>query len=246
MKYIKESLESDYYNLYGNTVYVKNYTQFGNDEYRVEYITKDNEESAYIGSDREVAEDFTETEDSFKVKFPKKPKKKRSKSDHKTYDLVYYMGKRKQETIKLNVDIVLAKGLKRLYSSFPQYKTGELKVVPNMTKESIDTEEDYMEIEFVCHNSEYEDSTSKKNQKDLYEDLKKIEGLVPYMQDFSDDKHDQLSLAVIIENTDEIPSLLNKVKGLAKKHGVNIDLYNKRSEDQLWEIKDGIYYDNII
>jgi len=246
MKYIKESLETGYYKLDGDTVYVKSYTQFGGDEKRIEYLTKDNKESAYIGSEKEAEEDFVETEDSFNVKFPKKPKKKRSKSDHKTYDLVYYMGKRKQETIKHNVDIVLAKGLKRLYSSFPQYKTGELKVVPNMTKENVNNEKDYMEIEFVCHNSEHKNSTSKKNQKDLYEDLKKIKGLVPYMQDFSDDEHQQLSLAVIIENTDETLSLSNKVKELAKKHNVEIDLYNKRTEDQLWEIKDGIYYDNII
>jgi hypothetical protein len=48
MKYLKlfthlnESLNhNEYYNLYGNTVYVTDMNKFGNDERRVEYVTKE-------------------------------------------------------------------------------------------------------------------------------------------------------------------------------------------------------------
>ena len=139
MKYLKlfthlnESLNhNEYYNLYGNTVYVTDMNKFGNDERRVEYVTKEGEIVAYIGTEKDIEEDFKITDDIFEVKY-KTPKKKKTKRkvDNKTYDLVFYMGKRKMETIESNINLILAKGLKKQYSSFPNYKTGELKVILN-------------------------------------------------------------------------------------------------------------------
>jgi hypothetical protein len=62
---------------------------------------------------------------------------------------------------------------------------------------------EYKEIEFVCHNSDSETSTDKNLQNKLYDDLKKLEvesgfKIKPYMQDFCEGSHIELSLAVII------------------------------------------------
>ena len=119
-----------FYTLYGKTVYVMNINIFGNDEYRVEYISDKGSKNGYVGTGKDIEEDFKETEDSFKVKM-KKEKSKKSSINDKTYDLVYYLGKRKVETIQSNINIILANGLKRQYSSFPNYELGELRVIPN-------------------------------------------------------------------------------------------------------------------
>ena len=62
---------------------------------------------------------------------------------------------------------------------------------------------EYKEIEFVCHNSDSNTSSNINSQKELYNDLKKLEiesdfKIKPYRQDFSEGNHVELSLAVII------------------------------------------------
>jgi hypothetical protein len=109
----------------------------------------------------------------------------------------------------------------------------------------------YKEIEFVCHNSDSENSTDKNSQKKLYDDLKKLEvesdfKIKPYMQDFSEDDHIELSLAVIILDKENEKYWENEIMSLSDKHGVEFDLYNNRSEYQVNSIIRGDYYDNII
>ena len=109
----------------------------------------------------------------------------------------------------------------------------------------------YKEIEFVCHNSDSDTSTDIKSQKDLYEDLKKLEidsdyKIKPYMQDFCDDSHVELSLAVIILDKQNEDYWEDKIMKLAKKHNVEFDLYNQRNDYQVNSIIRGDYYDNMI
>ena len=109
----------------------------------------------------------------------------------------------------------------------------------------------YKEIEFVCHNSDSNTSTSEKSQMDLYADLKKMEvdsdyKIKPYMQDFSDLRHVEKSLAVIILDKPNENFWIDKVMKLADRHNVKFDLYNYRSDYQVDSIIRGDYYDNMI
>ena len=89
----------------------------------------------------------------------------------------------------------------------------------------------YTEIEFVCHNSDYSDNVYKTNLKAFYERLKEFSKnsnykIVPYMQDFSEDNHDELSLAVIILDNGFKKDVLN----LSKQFKISVDLYNTRDD----------------
>lgn len=109
----------------------------------------------------------------------------------------------------------------------------------------------YKEIEFVCHNSDFNTSSDEKNQKELYDDLKKLEieskySIKPYMQDFSDDDHIEKSLAVIILDKNNEKDLEYKIMRLANLHNIKFDLYNYRTDSQVNSIIRGDYYDNMI
>lgn len=124
------SMIGNFYTLGNRPVYIEDIENFGN-EYRVIYKTIDGNESAYIGSSKDIEEDFISS-NSFEFDEGKKKKQvKTSTHVTKTYDLVYYMGNRKQETIQSNINIILANGLKRQYASFPNYRLGELRIIPN-------------------------------------------------------------------------------------------------------------------
>lgn len=109
----------------------------------------------------------------------------------------------------------------------------------------------YKEIEFVCHNSLFDTSTDEKSQKELYDDLKKLEiesnySIKPYMQDFTDDDHVEKSLAVIILDKANEDDLEKKILKLANKYSVKFDLYNYRDNSQVNSIIRGDYYNNMI
>ena len=109
---------------------------------------------------------------------------------------------------------------------------------------------DFKEIEFLCHNTQFTDSTPKSSQKALYNDLKLLQkksdyGILPYMQDFSDERHDQISLAVIILDKQNEKILEKNIMDLAKKHSVEFDLYNTKTEPQVNSIVKG-NYDNLM
>lgn len=118
----------------------------------------------------------------------------------------------------------------------------------NTTFESVSK---YKEIEFICHNSDSLMSTDKEVQRRFYERLKRLEiessyKIKPYMQDFSDDSHDELSLAVIILDKGNENNWENKILKLAKEYGVEVDLFNYRDNHQVDSIIRGDYYDNMI
>lgn len=118
-------------------------------------------------------------------------------------------------------------------------------------REQFSEKEKYKEIEFVCLNSDYEDSSNIDDQKKLYKDLKILQKesdykIHPYMQDFCDEKHKEFSLAVIILDKENESYWQNKILELGKKHNIEFDLYNNRSEYQVNNIIKGELYDNII
>lgn len=123
------------------------------------------------------------------------------------------------------------------------------KINEGVTK--INNSNNYKEIEFVCHNSYYKDSTNKESQKALYQDLKELQiesdyGIIPYMQNFSDDLHDEISLAVVITDKNNENVLEKQIFDLAHKHNVEFDLYKERTDKQVDGLVRGDLYDNII
>lgn len=111
----------------------------------------------------------------------------------------------------------------------------------------------YKEIEFVCYNSNFKESSEayKQAQIDLYNELKKIQlssdyKILPYMQDFTDNNHVEISLAVIILDTQNEKHWENKIMELANKHQIPFDLYGTKTEHQVNGIIRGDYYNNII
>lgn len=109
----------------------------------------------------------------------------------------------------------------------------------------------YTEIEFVCHNSDYETSSDKTSQLNLYNDLKDLQKktdykILPYMQDFSDNTHVELSLAVVILDKTNEKQLKQMIMQLAKKNNILFDLYNERSGKQIDGLVRGDLYNNLI
>lgn len=110
----------------------------------------------------------------------------------------------------------------------------------------------YKELEFVCHNTDSSGSTNRETQRNFYRDLKKLEiesdyKIHPYSQDFCDDTHDEISLAVIILDTENSKYWESKIKKLAKKHGVEFDLYNYKNNREVDSIIKGTgLYTNLI
>ena len=107
----------------------------------------------------------------------------------------------------------------------------------------------YIEIEFVCHNSETKNSTDRKKQKELFTKLKELSKqypILPYMQDFSDENHKEISLAVIILDKNKEKELLSLIETISKHYNVKIDLINNLTNKQVDGIVRGDYYNNII
>jgi hypothetical protein len=102
----------------------------------------------------------------------------------------------------------------------------------------------YTEVEFVCVNSNIDFqsiATKPQNQLNLYRHLKKIDGIVPYLQDWSEGDNHQRSLAVIIKNKNKNEELLKKIKLLAKQNKVEIDIIEDVSAEKLTEVERGEY-----
>lgn len=89
-------------------------------------------------------------------------------------------------------------------------------------------ENQYSEIEFVCHNEQHPDSTQTDSQQALMRDLQNMKGVVVLCQDWSSE-HDgrQISLSAIVLDR----SLLPQVKAAARRHDVEIDMVNKVNDD---------------
>lgn len=98
------------------------------------------------------------------------------------------------------------------------------------------------ELEFVCHNSSFPNSTPKLIQLAFYQALRSLHGIFPYMQDFCDDEHEEYSLAVILFDN----NMEQEVLSLASEYGVGFDLSKERDESEVDQIMSGNYYENMI
>jgi hypothetical protein len=78
----------------------------------------------------------------------------------------------------------------------------------------------YKEIEFVCANPEFPDATDPKLQQKMYDELKKIPGVIPLFQNQSDYSEGQMSLTAIYKD----PNIKQFILKLAKSLGVTVDL----------------------
>lgn len=87
-------------------------------------------------------------------------------------------------------------------------------------KIKVNLSDTFKEIEFVCVNPTYKDSTPPKAQENLYRDLSKIKDLILLWQDWSHLEDGQKSLAAIYADDNLREVILNT----AAKHGVKIDL----------------------
>lgn len=102
----------------------------------VVYLDKAGEKQDYIADNqKEFDEDFKQTDEVYiapKKKKAKAVKKAKAKDDEKDeYNLVYYHGKRKAETIRHNITKKLAYSLKNSkYKNHPDYKLGRIEVEP--------------------------------------------------------------------------------------------------------------------
>jgi len=102
----------------------------------------------------------------------------------------------------------------------------------------------YPEIEFVCHNSNYPNSYNATKQRSFYYALKKLEkeydyGILPYMQDFSDESHTEISLAVIILDIRRRKILEKEIRYLMSLYGAVIDQVNSVGNLKIDEIVQG-------
>tara|TARA_R110000772_G_scaffold95789_1_gene194135 strand:+ start:7189 stop:7608 length:420 start_codon:yes stop_codon:yes gene_type:complete len=138
MKYIKlfesfDNMSGNFYKLFGTLVYIDNIDSFGS-ELRVTMLDEDGKESEYVGDRKEISDDFDDTSDRFEIKKPvlkDKVTKKKPKSKNHTYDIVYYEGDRKMQTLKTNLEKKLAYGLRGMFTKNPLYKRGNVKVEVN-------------------------------------------------------------------------------------------------------------------
>lgn len=114
---------NDFYYLFNSLVYIDSIERFG-DEWRIIMRKTDGKERVYIGSHSDISEDFKSTSDKFELKRYKEP-------DTSKYDIVYYIGNKKIETLRTNLEKKLAYALRGTFAKNPIYKMGKLKVELN-------------------------------------------------------------------------------------------------------------------
>ena len=131
-EYYSTSMVDKTYDLYGRIVQIKSVIDWS-DEHKVLFIDETGEEDYYIGTMKEIEEDFIPSDKDFIIQEPiaQQPvaQFKTPKIPNK-YNIVYYIGTKKVETLDYNLPIVLANGLIKKYKSeilYPQYQTGEIK-----------------------------------------------------------------------------------------------------------------------
>lgn len=94
--------------------------------------------------------------------------------------------------------------------------------------ESSQTPETRRELEFVCVNSEFEGATPLEKQDELFDRLKKVPGVIVYVQDFSEGEETQKSMAAIVKDGRE--KTFQKIREIAANVGVELDLENEVEE----------------
>jgi len=116
---IKDNIDKFYY-LFGSLIYIKDIEIFGN-EYRIIMRKRDGKERIYVGSYTDIINDFKSTVDSFPLVDYKLP-------DDTKYNIVYYVGGKKVQTLRTNLSSKLAYSLKGTFSKDSRYKMGQLKL----------------------------------------------------------------------------------------------------------------------
>jgi len=125
---VKENFSKHFYLLFGTEIVRVDYINYNyGDQIQVFYTREDGTKDTYIGDNqREFDEDFIETNDSFiEIKTPIISKNKINTVNNR-YNVVYYIGNTKIETIANNIDYRLANILKNTNSKNPNYKKGKI------------------------------------------------------------------------------------------------------------------------
>lgn len=126
-------LENKFYLLFDELVYIDSIDYYGG-EYRVEFTKSDHTKDYYISDANDLENDFKESNKSFPLKkYYEEPIKKTVKNtnDSIRYNLVYYIGNKKMETIEKNLNSKTAYSLKNIYSKNPKYRYGKIVVEKN-------------------------------------------------------------------------------------------------------------------
>jgi len=78
----------------------------------------------------------------------------------------------------------------------------------------------YQEVEFVCANPDFCDATDPAKQRQLYQQLKNVPGVIVVYQDQSEYSEGQFSLSAIYQTAEQ----QRQIKTLARKLGVAVDI----------------------
>lgn len=126
---------------------------------------------------------------------------------------------------------------------------------------SYGNETPYIEIEFVCQNTDYDDATPPEKQYELYKALKAMprfsmpheypQEVLVYMCDASyvgsaidkDGEYHQVSLSIVILHNTLRKEIRKMVYQIAKKIGVKVDLEQPVSYNTVDSILDGSHED---
>lgn len=108
-----------------------------------------------------------------------------------------------------------------------------LKVIKRLIKLKQILNEYYKEVEFVCYNTDFSAPDYLMRQEKLFKELKSINGLLAYRQDFSDNNYKEISLAVVILDKNKEQELLDIIEKLSEKYGIKIDLFNDLNNSQV-------------
>jgi hypothetical protein len=87
----------------------------------------------------------------------------------------------------------------------------------------------YREIEFVCANPDFCDATDPEQQRQLYQQLQKIPGVIPVYQDQSDYSAGQFSLSAIYQTAAQRRQIMAAARAL----GVAVDLVQPVDDDYI-------------
>lgn len=139
-EYINESLSSNFYNLFGDLLVYVYDTEYSGDEYLVYYRTENGDKDIYRGTAKDIQDDFirssktfTETTNNIKssVETSKINTKNIKPNKVEYFNIVFYIGKKKIETIQYKIHKAHAYALKNYYQKKSKYRNGIVKLEPN-------------------------------------------------------------------------------------------------------------------
>ena len=93
------------------------------------------------------------------------------------------------------------------------------------------------EIEFVCVNPNFPNTTKQENQDKLFESLKTVESLIVYRQDF--EEHNSLAVIINTPSKRKMLTILPQIKALATQCQVEVDFIQEVSNEFVSSVKNG-------